>query len=37
VDQIRTLAKERLGDAVGSLAPTEAAALRRLISEMYGE
>ncbi|MGH8701899.1 MAG: type II toxin-antitoxin system PemK/MazF family toxin [Burkholderiales bacterium] len=37
VDQIRTLAKERLGRRLDSLGPTEAAQLRRLITEMYGE
>jgi mRNA-degrading endonuclease toxin of MazEF toxin-antitoxin module len=37
VDQIRTLSKARLGEAIGSLSPSEAASLRRLITEMYGE
>lgn len=37
VDQIRTLSKERLGKRLDKLAPAEAAQLRRLISEMYGE
>jgi mRNA interferase MazF len=37
VDQIRTLSKERLGKRLDALAPAEAAQLRRLISEMYGE
>ena len=37
VDQIRTLSKERLGKRLDELAPAEAAQLRRLISEMYGE
>ena len=37
VDQIRTLSKERLGKRLDGLAPAEAAQLRRLISEMYGE
>lgn len=36
VDQIRTVSKSRLGDRVGSLSPAEAAALRRIITEMYG-
>jgi Growth inhibitor len=37
VDQIRTVSKARLGKKVGALSPTEARALRRLITEMYGE
>jgi mRNA interferase MazF len=37
VDQIRTLTKTRLGAKIGSLAAADAAALRRLITEMYGE
>ena len=37
VDQIRTVSKVRLGDKIGSLRKDEAAALRRLITEMYGE
>ena len=37
VDQIRTLSKERLGKRLDELAPAQAAQLRRLISEMYGE
>jgi mRNA interferase MazF len=37
VDQIRTLSKTRLGARVGSLSEDEAAALRRLITEMFGE
>lgn len=37
VDQIRTLDKSRIGEKLGSLSDKEAAALRRLISEMYGE
>jgi mRNA interferase MazF len=37
VDQIRTVSKARLGDKIGSLSPGEAAALRRVITEMYGE
>ena len=36
VDQIRTISKSRLGDRIGSLPPAEAAALRRIITEMYG-
>ena len=37
VDQIRTVSKARLGDKIGSLNRAEAAALRRVITEMYGE
>lgn len=37
VDQIRTVSKARLGDKIGALRKAEAAALRRLITEMYGE
>lgn len=37
VDQIRTVSKRRLGDKVGSLTKDEAATLRRVITEMYGE
>jgi mRNA interferase MazF len=37
VDQIRTVSKSRLGDKMGSLSKNEAAALRRLLTEMYGE
>ena len=37
VDQIRTVSKIRLRDKIGSLSRDEAAALRRLITEMYGE
>lgn len=37
VDQIRTVSKARLGKRIGSLNDSEAAALRRLITEMYGE
>ncbi len=37
VDQIRSVSKVRLGDKVGSLTKDEAAALRRIITEMYGE
>ncbi len=37
VDQIRTLSKARLGETIGSLSPSEAASLRRLITELYGE
>jgi mRNA interferase MazF len=37
VDQIRTISKRRLGDRVGSLSKDEAATLRRVITEMYGD
>jgi mRNA interferase MazF len=37
VDQIRALSKARLGARIGSLSEEDAAALRRLITEMYGE
>lgn len=37
VDQIRTVSKIRLGDKIGSLREAEAASLRRVITEMYGE
>jgi mRNA interferase MazF len=37
VDQIRTVSKARLGKKVGALSSEEAGALRRLITEMYGE
>ena len=37
VDQIRTISKSRLGAKLGSLSETDARALRRLITEMYGE
>jgi mRNA interferase MazF len=37
VDQIRTVSKTRLGDRIGRLTDTEAATLRRIITEMYGE
>jgi len=37
VDQIRTISKSRLGAKVGSLTEDEASALRRIITEMYGE
>jgi mRNA interferase MazF len=37
VDQIRILSKTRLGARIGSLSEVEAVALRRLITEMYGE
>lgn len=37
VDQIRTISKKRLKERVDRLAPANAARLRRLITEMYGE
>jgi mRNA interferase MazF len=37
VDQIRTISRSRLGKKIGSLSDDEASALRRLITEMYGE
>lgn len=36
-DQIRTVSKSRLGRKVGALSSAEALALRRLMTEMYGE
>ncbi|MEP6778308.1 MAG: type II toxin-antitoxin system PemK/MazF family toxin [Gemmatimonadaceae bacterium] len=37
VDQIRSISKERIGEKLGTLNERDASALRRLISEMYGE
>jgi mRNA interferase MazF len=37
VDQIRTISKARLGKKLGTLSSEEARALRRLMTEMYGE
>jgi len=37
VDQIRTVSRSRIGARLGSLSEEDAAALRRLITEMYGE
>ena len=37
VDQIRTISKRRIGTKLGMLSPKEAADLRRVITEMYGE
>lgn len=37
VDQIRTISKDRLGRKLGTLSSEEARALRRVITEMYGE
>ncbi|MEA3211795.1 MAG: mRNA interferase MazF [Chthoniobacter sp.] len=36
-DQIRVMSKARLADKIGTLAVGDAAALRELLSEMYGE
>ncbi len=36
-DQIRTISKTRLGRKLGALSSAEALALRRLMTEMYGE
>lgn len=37
VDQIRTISKQRLRDKIDQLSHEDAAQLRRLITEMYGE
>ena len=37
VDQIRGVSKSRIGAKVGTLSEKDAGALRRLITEMYGE
>jgi mRNA interferase MazF len=37
VDQIRSVAKERLGKKIQTLPPGDAAVLRQLLSDMYGE
>ena len=36
-DQIRTISKSRLGKKLGELRDDDSRALRRLITEMYGE
>lgn len=36
-DQIRTVSKARLGRRIATLSATDAGALRRLLTEMYGE
>ena len=36
VDQIRTVSRRRLGDRIGTLSGGEAAAVRHVITEMYG-
>ena len=35
VDHIRSIAKDRMGNKLGALSAKEAAALRRVIAEMY--
>ena len=37
VDQIRSVSKTRVGEKLGRLSATEAASVRRVITEMYGE
>lgn len=37
VDQIRTLGRQRLGRKLDALSEDDAGALRRLLTEMYGE
>jgi mRNA interferase MazF len=37
VDQIRTIGKQRLGRKLDVLSESDASALRRVITEMYGE
>lgn len=37
VDQIRTISKSRIGKKMAALSKEDATALRRLITEMYGE
>lgn len=37
VDQIRTISKKRLRNCIARLSDAEAAELRRIINEMYGE
>lgn len=37
VDQIRTISKARIGRKMATLSESYASALRRLITEMYGE
>jgi mRNA interferase MazF len=36
-DQIRAISKSRLGRKIGSLSARDAAALRRLLGEMYAD
>jgi mRNA interferase MazF len=37
VDHIRTISRSRIGRKLGALSASDAGALRRLITEMYGE
>ncbi len=37
VEQIRTISKMRLGKKLGTLSKNDCGALRRLITELYGE
>ena len=37
VDHIRSVSKSRIGRKIGALSESDARALRRLITEMYGE
>jgi mRNA interferase MazF len=37
VDQIRTISKSRLGSRIGAISNDKASALRRMITEMFGE
>ncbi len=37
VDQIRTISKQRLGRKLDALSVNDSSALRRVITEMYGE
>ena len=37
IDQIRTISKQRLKKKIDRVSPQDAAQLRRLITEMYGE
>jgi mRNA interferase MazF len=37
VDQIRTISRQKLQTKIGKLSETEAAQLRKLITDMYGE
>jgi mRNA interferase MazF len=37
VDQIRTISKQRIKEKIDQISPEDAAQLRRLITEMYGE
>ena len=37
VDQIRTISVSRVGEKIGTLSGADASALKRLITDMYGE